>query len=756
MKDTSKKVTRRHFVKLSSGVVAVSSMAFAGWGVTELLVDEGPVDSWHKSVCRFCGTGCGVMIGKKDGKIARIRGDKEAHNKGVICIKGSMLAEISQLSGRLTKPKIRRNGELKEASWDEAMSLVAEKFSQSIKENGPDSVAFYGSGQLFSEESYTANKLFKAGIGTNNVDGNPRLCMASAAIGYTQTFGKDEPAGAYEDIDHATCFFIIGSNTYEGHPPIWERIMIRKKSNPNVKIIVVDPRRTKTAQHADLHLPVVPGTDLLFLNAMAQVIVEKGLHDPGFIQEHVNFNDGKSIVSWDNYVTFLQDYRPEKVADELGLTPSQIEEVAFLFGSSEATMSLWTMGINQRIQGVFLNNCLNSLHLITGQICRPGATPLSLTGQCNACGGVRDTGSLSHILPGGRFVNNPQHRQEMEEIWGVQEGTISPKPGYDAINLFKAMDQGKVKACMVMCTNPAQSLPNASLYREAMKKCFLVVAEIFEDTETAQYADVILPAAFYTEKTGVYGQTERRYQLVEKLMDPPGEARSDLEILVDLAERLGHGGLIKNKTAKDTWDEWRKVSAHSKYNFEGITYDRLQKERGLQWPCPTENHPGTVRRYCKGDPFVQEGKEVQFYGKPDDKAVVFLRPYIPSSEKTTDQYPLYLTTGRVIEQWHTGTMTDKISEISKTSGRGRFFISAQDAYEAQVTDGDEIELESRYGKMIGRVEISENESPGVLFASFFDSKFLVNVVVSDQYDPISKQPDYKVTAVSIKKHQTTT
>ena len=642
-------------------MVAVSSMAFAGWGVTELLVDEGPVDSWHKSVCRFCGTGCGVMIGKKDGKIARIRGDKEAHNKEVICINGSMLAEISQLRGRLTIPKIRRNGELKEASWEEAMSLVADKFSQSIKENGPDSVAFYGSGQLFSEESYTANKLFKAGIGTNNVDGNPRLCMASAAIGYTQTFGKDEPAGAYEDIDYATCFFIIGSNTYEGHPPIWERIMIRKKSNPNVKIIVVDPRRTKTAQHADLHLPVVPGTDLLFLNAMAQVIVEKGLHDPGFIQEHVNFNDGKSIVSWDNYVTFLQDYRPEKVADELGLTPSQIEEVAFLFGSSEATMSLWTMGINQRIQGVFLNNCQNSLHLITGQICRPGATPLSLTGQCNACGGVRDTGSLSHILPGGRFVNNPKHRQEMEKIWGVQEGTISHKPGYDAINLFKAMDEGKVKACLVMCTNPAQSLPNTSRYREAMKKCFLVLADIFEDTETAQYADVILPAAFYTEKTGVYGQTERRYQLVEKLMEPPGEARSDLEILVDLAERLGYGELIKNKTAKDTWDEWRKVSAHSKYNFKGITYKRLEKERGLQWPCPTENHPGTVCRYCKGDPFVQEGKEVQFYGKPDDKAVVFLRPYITSSEKTTDQYPLYLTTGRVIEQWHTGTMTDRIS-----------------------------------------------------------------------------------------------
>jgi len=353
-------------------------------------------------------------------------------------------------------------------------------------------------------------------------------------------------------------------------------------------------------------------------------------------------------------------------------------------------------------------------------------------------------------------VNNPQHRREMEEIWGVPEGTISPKPGYDAVNLFRAMEEEQVKVCLVMCTNPAQSLPNASRYREAMKKCFLVVADIFQDTETTQYADVILPAAFYTEKTGVFGQTERRYQLVEKLLDPPGEARSDLEILTDLAERLGYDELIKNKSAKDVWDEWRKVSAHSMYNFEGITYERLQKERGLQWPCPTEDHPGTVRRYCRGDPFVQEGSEVQFYGKPDNKAVVFLRPYIPSSEITNDQYPLYLTTGRVIEQWHTGTMTDKIPEISETSGRGRFFINAQDAFEAQVTDGDEIEVESRYGKLVGKVEISENESPGVLFASFFDPKFLLNVVVSDQYDPVSKQPEYKVTAVTIRKHQTTT
>lgn len=751
MKEESVDHNRRHFLKLSTGVVAASSMSVAGWGITELLVDEGPVETWHKSVCRFCGTGCGVMLGKKGDQIIRVRGDKEAHNKGVICIKGSMLAEVSGLPNRATLPKIRQKGQLKEASWDEAMSLVADKFSQTIQENGADSVAYYGSGQLFCEESYTANKLFKAGIGTNNVDGNPRLCMASAAVGYTQTFGKDEPPGAYEDIDHATCFFIIGSNTYEGHPPLWERIMIRKKSNPEVKIIVVDPRNTKTAQYADIHLAVIPGTDLLLLNAIAQVIVSKNLHDKAFIEEHINFSDGKQKVTWEEYVEFLQDYQPEHVAAELGLSVNEIKEVAFFFGSSSATMSLWTMGINQRVQGVFLNNCLNSLHLISGQICRPGATPLSLTGQSNACGGVRDTGSLSHLLPGGRLVKNPQHRKEMEDIWEVPEGTISPNPGYDAVNLFRAMADDKVKACLVMCTNPAQSLPNASVYRKAMEKCFLVVADIFEDTETAKYADVILPAAFYTEKTGVYGQTERRYQLIEKLLDPPGEARSDLEILVELAERLGHGGLIHNKTAQAVWDEWRKASAKSKYNFEGITYDRLIKERGLQWPCPTEDHPGTVRRYMKGDPFVKEGRTVQFYGKPDSRAVVFLRPYIPTPEKTNEKFPLYLTTGRVVEQWHTGTMTNRVREISQTTGPGRFFIHQQDAYEANIQTGDTVEIESKYGTVQGEIEVSNDETPGVIFASFYDPAFLVNLVVSDHYDPVSKEPEYKVTAVSIKK-----
>ncbi len=385
------------------------------------------------------------------------------------------------------------------------MALVAQKFRDAIQSDGPDAVAFYGSGQLLTEESYTANKLFKAGIRTNNVDGNPRLCMASAAAGYTQFYGKDEPPGCYEDIDHADCFFLIGANMFECHPPLFERIQRRRRTHPGTTLICVDPRRTLTAEHSDIHLAPLPGADLLLLNAMAQVICAEGLLDEAFVRHHVRFSNGKETVDLPAFRKFLKDYAPKKVQAKVGVSADRIREVAFRFARSKATMSLWTMGINQRTQGTFLNNVLNALHLITGQICRPGATPFSLTGQSNACGGVRDTGSLGHTLPHGRVIANPEHRAEMEQLWGVPPGTISTKNGYDAVSLFRAMESGKVKTCLVMCTNPAQSMPSAERYRAAMRKCFLVVAEVVQDSETAKLADVLLPAALWVEKEGVYG-----------------------------------------------------------------------------------------------------------------------------------------------------------------------------------------------------------------------------------------------------------
>lgn len=743
---------RREFLEMLAALGVTGAAAIAAWRTLEWTLPAASADSWHRSVCRFCGTGCGVLVGMRDGAVTDIRGDESAHNKGVICVKGSMLRALPTITGRLTLPKIRQGGRFVDATWDDAMALVASKFAESIRDHGPDAVAFYGSGQLFTEESYTANKLFKAGIRTNNVDGNPRLCMASAASGYTQVFGKDEPPGAYEDIDYADCIFLIGANPFECHPPIFERIQQRRRAHPPLSIICVDPRRTMTAERSTHHLAVTPGADLLLLNAMAHVMVADDLVDHAFIDAHVRFSDGARDVDYAAFRTFLADYSPEAVEARLGVAAGDIREVAYRFARSKGTVSLWTMGINQRTQGTFLNNMLNGLHLITGQICKRGATPFSLTGQPNACGGVRDTGSLAHALPNGRMVANPQHRAEMEALWHVPPGTLSPNVGHDAVSLFQAMEDGRVETALVMCTNPAQSMPNATRYRAAMEKCFLVVAEIVEDSETAQVADVLLPAALWVEKQGVLGQGERRYQLVDKLLDPPGQARSDLAILVDLADRLGHGALITARTPQAVWDEWRTMSASSAYNFAGITYDRLRREGGLQWPCPTETHPGTVRRYVAGqDPNVAPGRSIDFYGQHDKRAVVFLRPYVPAPEQRSAEFPLYLTTGRVLEQWHTGTMTGRIAQLRQAAGDATFQLNDGDAHRLGIAPDARIEVRSRFGSLPGRAVISSASRPGLVFAAFYDAKLLVNRAVTDAVDPMSKEPEYKVTAVAVRR-----
>jgi len=722
----------------------------AAWALLEGELAHQPAVSWHKSVCRYCGTGCGVQVGIRDKQVVEVRGDEDAHNRGKLCIKGSLLPVLNTLPGRLTTPLIRKDGKLEPASWEEAMSLVASRFSAAIREDGPNAVAFYGSGQLYTEESYTANKLFKAGIGTNNVDGNPRLCMASAAVGYTRVFGKDEPPGAYEDIDHAKVFFLAGANPAECHQPLFERMLARRRADPEVRIVCVDPRRTMTAEYSDFHLAPRPGADLLLLWSMAKVMLDEGLFDDKFIAEHVAFrtNEGKA-AGLEELAAFLEDFVPEDVEVQLGISSAQIREVAHLFAASDATMSLWTMGFNQRVDGVALNTTINALHLLSGQIGRPGATPMSLTGQANACGGVRDTGSLSHILPHGRMIAKAEDRAEMEKLWGVPEGRIQAQPGLHAVALFQAIEEGKVRCLLNMCTNPGQSLPNLARYRDAMDKVFLVVTDVFE-TASTELADVVLPSALWLEKEGVYGQSERRYQLLEKLLDAPGQARSDLEILVDLAARLGHEQLITAKTPSAVWDEYRLLSAHSKYDFSGMTRERLRAAHGLQWPCPSETHPGTVRRYIAGDPFVPKGQEVRFYGHPDGRAYVHLVPYEDRSDPVDADFPLVLTTGRIVEQWHTGTMTDRIPEIRQGTPRGHVEMHFADADVLGIRDGEQVRVQSRYGAIEGPVRVTRGPRPGTLFASFYDAKWLINQVVCDRVDPLSKQPDFKTTAVSVR------
>ncbi len=619
-------LTRRDLLKLmglSAGGVVTTSLCGCGqlWERQPVI----PVEKWHKGVCRFCGTGCGVMIGLHQGRVVDVKGDKYAHNRGRLCIKGILNREILYVRDRALHPMIRHNGKHVQATWDEAMELVAARFHDSIERDGPDSVAFYGSGQLFTQESYVANKLFKAGIGTNNVDGNPRLCMASAAAGYISVFGKDEPMGCYEDMDHADCFFITGSNMADCHPVLWERVLDRKRSRPSTFIIVVDPRKTKTTKRADLHLAIRPGTDVALYNAMIHEFIRLDLVDRDMIGNYLSFRRADGPATYEDFAAHIEGYSPEAVAPICDVTASAIREAAHRFAASGATMSLWTMGLNQQTQGTAANRLVSAMHLLTGHIGRPGATPFSLTGQPNAGGGVRDTGALAHALPNGRVVANEQHRREMERLWNVPEGRISPTPGHSAVDLFQAMERGNVKCALIMCTNPGHSMPNAKRYREAMDNAFVVACDAFYPTETTEHAEVVLPAAMWSEKEGVFSQSERRYHLVPKLVDPPGEARSDLDILLDLADRLGHGSLFAGRTAEGIWDEWRKISGHSTYNFEGITYDRLRSERGLLWPVPTEQHGSTCRRFVPGeDPLSQASGRLDFYGRDDRRAVIWI------------------------------------------------------------------------------------------------------------------------------------
>ncbi|MFV0421051.1 molybdopterin oxidoreductase family protein [Oleidesulfovibrio sp.] len=746
-------ISRREFIKS-----AAAASAFMALGIPNVFA-AGPddkVQNWVKGVCRYCGTGCGVMVGVKDGKVITVKGDPNNHNQGLLCLKGALLAPVIYAKDRITEPLVRKDGKLVPVSWDEALDLAASKFKGALAEGGPDAVAYYGSGQALTEETYLANKIFKAGLKSNNVEGNPRLCMASAVGGYVSTFGKDEPMGSYKDIDAATCFFIIGSNTSECHPVLFRRIAARKQNDTNVKIIVCDPRTTNTSRIADLHLNTIAGYDLALLNSMAYVIVHEELDDYRFHSKYVNFKDGEgNTVGFEAYKEFLEEYKPEDVAELCGIPADQIRQAALMFAQASATTSMWCMGINQRIRGVWANNLIHNLHLITGKIGKPGSTPLSLTGQPNACGGVRDTGSLSHLLPAGRLVAKQEHRNQMEELWGLPKDSLNPKPGLHTMALFQAMNDGKVKTLLTLCTNPAQSLPNVTKYLEGMKKTFIVAIEAFGDAISLEYADVVLPPAFWVERTGVYGCTERRYALVEQAIEPPGQCRPSVNILVELAKRIGvDPRLVPYRNSDDVWEEWRNISATTPYNFRGITRERLKKESGILWPCPTEDHPGTNIRYVRGeDPNIpaDHPDKYWFYGKPDGKAVAWLRPQKPPAEQVSEEYPFVLTTGRVIDHWHTATMTGKVPEIARSFPHAYVEVNVKDAERMSIQHGDKVKLTTRRGEMLFDARVGDVCEPGLVFVPWFDPKLVVNNLTVDAIDPGSKQPEFKICSCKVEK-----
>jgi nitrate reductase NapA len=770
------KLTRRELMKYSAALAAASAIGLDLPLPKGVLAAAGEPDRWVKGVCRYCGAGCGVYTGVKGGKVVAVKGDKDNWNKGFLCLKGNFLPAILYAPDRLQYPMLRRGNKFVRISWDEAMNVMVDKFHDSIRKNGPNSVAFYGSGQAYTEESYVVNKLFKGGIGTNNIDGNPRLCMASAAVGYVSTFGKDEPMGAYDDINHADCFFIIGSNMAEAHPVIFRLVNERKQKGKDVKIIMADPRKTLSARIADLHMSFTPGTDLAILNAMAHVIIKEKLHNKEFVDKHTIFKTmvdpgpppkiGK--VTWDDYVKFLDDYSPEAAEKISGCPAAEIVKAARWFATSKATMSFWCMGLNQRTRGVWANNMVHNLHLLTGQICRPGATTFSLTGQPNACGGVRDGGLLSHLLPYGRAVANEKDRAEMEKFWGVPAGRIQPKPGLTAMEMFKSVNSGGTRCLWVACTNPGQSLPNVDPYRKGMAAAdsFLVVSEAYHPTRTSELADLVLPAALWVEKDGTYGQSERRYQYVEKAVNPPGEARPDLTVMIDFANRLlakmGRGEEAKRlfayKNSEEVWNEIRLCSKGTAYDFMGMTRARMKKAHGLQWPCPTESHPGTVRRYTSEyDVLVKQqdpkAEGISFYSAKADnnRVTIWLRPHKGPAEPPDAEYPFVLTTGRQIEHWHTGTMTLKVPELKRSAPDAYVEINPRDAAKVGVKNKDKVKVTSRRGSITLEAKVVDVPRDGLVFMPMHYPDRMINSLTTDAYDAMSKQPEFKICAVKLEK-----
>ena len=718
-----------------------------------------------------------MLVLKKE-KMVAIKGNPAAKtNFGYLCVKGSLGYKSMYHKDRLTDPLIRqKNGKFKKVSWPKALKHVSGKFKKLRKNYGKDAVAYYGSGQCTTEESYTFNKLWKGGLRSNMVEGNPRLCMASAVGGYVSTFGTDEPAGAYADIEHSRCIFIVGSNMSECHPIIFRRVMRHKMKNPDVKIIVCEPRRTNTAKIADLWLPVDPGTDLAVFHSMANEIIKNKWADTTFVNDHGRVTDGKKAYDLAKYAEHVSQFTPEK-AEKLSRCPAEnIKKAAEWFAKSGATLSFWTMGLNQRTRGVWANNLVHNLHFLTGNIGKPGADSFSLTGQPNACGGVRETGSLCHLLPGTRPVKSKAVRDQVEDAWKIKRGTIDPKPGFHTMKMFSALGGEKdkkkpIKAMITSTTNPAQSLPNLHKYLKGMEDSFLVVIDMFP-TKTTQLADVILPAAFLYEKGGVYGCSERRSQLTEQAVNPPGNAKSDLWIAAQLAKYMGLSKLIpwnmddSMKANELAWTDYITVTKDTEHTLWGATYDILKKSKeGLQWPCPYPGHPGTYKRYVRGmDPMfehkilkghIPNDATVYFYAdkKKKGKVNMFLRPYKGAEEEPNKDYPFFLTTGRVIEQWHTGTMTMRVPEIARSQPNAYLEIHPDDAKQYKIGPGDIVEVASIRGTGKYPARLVKTAMPGILFIPWFDQSYdrLINFVTIDAIDKGSKQPEFKVAAVKIKR-----
>jgi len=833
------KLNRRDFIKANAAAAAMSAAGLTAPGTA---VAQGKDDiRWDKAACRFCGTGCGVLVGTQEGRVVATQGDPDAPvNRGLNCIKGYFLSKIMYGADRLKTPLLRmkdgkydKNGEFAPITWKQAFDIMEEKAKATLKAKGPNGLAMFGSGQWTVWEGYAAAKLMKAGFRTNNLDPNARHCMASAVAGFMRTFGIDEPMGCYDDIEHADAFVLWGSNMAEMHPILWTRITDRKLSSKGVKVAVLSTFEHRSYELADIPMIFTPQTDLAILNYIANYIIQTGKVNQAFVDKNINFKksatdigyglrpthalekdatsngypgaDGKpkgdtgksEAITFDEFKKFVAEYTVEKVSKLSGVAQKDLKALAELYADPKVKIiSFWTMGFNQHTRGTWANNLVYNIHLLTGKISEPGNSPFSLTGQPSACGTAREVGTFSHRLPADMVVTNPDHRKHTEELWGLPEGTIPDKVGFHAVAMARALKDGKVNFYWQQCNNNMQAGPNINeeLYPGWRRpENFIVVSDPYP-TVSAMAADLILPTAMWVEKEGAYGNAERRTQFWRQQVKAPGEARSDLWQVMEFAKRfkmeevwpaelLAKAPKLKGKTMFDALfangvvnkyktsetaagfdnDESKHFGFYvQKGLFEEYAsfgrghghdlapFDTYHQARGLRWPVVGGKE--TLWRFREGyDPYVKKGEGVKFYGHKDGKAVIFALPYQPPPESPDKEFDMWLSTGRVLEHWHTGSMTRRVPELYKAFPDAVVFMHPDDAKARGLQRGMEVKVASRRGEIQLRVETRGRNKPprGLVFIPFFDAGRLVNKLTLDATCPISKETDYKKCAVKV-------
>jgi len=779
---------RREFLKKAALAFASSVLAGSVPGKLMAAQAEGADGLiWQKAPCRFCGTGCGVMVGVKDGRVVAVQGDLENPvNRGLLCAKGYHAGVALYGKDRLTQPLVRKGGKLSEVSWDEAIETVAKEILKR-----PETFSIYGSGQWTVTEGYVAMKLMKGGLGNNHVDPNARLCMASAVVGMLTTYGVDEPSGCYDDFDLADTVILWGNNPAEMHPVLWSRIVDRRMKGQKVEVIDISTRRTRSTEEADHYIPFIPQGDLAIANGICNGLLQQGKHDKEWLSKYCNFRKGGDAegeaMTFEEYAKWLETYTPEYVQKVAGVRPKQLQLLVDRFADpNRRIVSLWCMGMNQHTRGTWINNLVYNVHFVSGKFGKPGSTAFSLTGQPSACGTCREVGTLGHALPGGRVVANEEHRKQCEDLWNIPLGRINSKPGHHAVAMFEALQKGELTGVWVQVTNPAQSMPNLNGLTSKLKERFMVVSDVYP-TVTTDLATVVLPSAMWVEKNGVYGNSERRTQQWFKAVNPPGDARDDVWQVIAVAHKLhelGHPGMknrdgdflftFKDKDGKplEVWN-WEVFKAHNvdEMLFEEYRpftvmkhkdvapYQELVKARGMRWPV-VRGDDGiwreTPRRFVEGeDPFVKPGSGVDFYwGKSKDhKAWVWARPYEAPPEVPDEKYPFWLCTGRVLEHWHTGTMTRRVPQLHRAMPKAYVELNPEDASKLNISTGDKVRVKSRRGELTLPAWINGRSVPekGLVFVPFFAEEDLINLVTLDAYCPLSKEPDYKKCAVSIEK-----